>query len=256
MATASDDVHDVLWRGESSPKNELVRVLGDLLPRLTSTAVGLALFLLVTGLWGAVAVWWVGGFFVVVALFETARAWDHRPPANERYTLTERHLIVDSDGDRTAVDLRKLGELTLTAHRDGTGDIVVRPVTEPLPPSVERFVAGAERLGVPRRRQSVTLLAHDVPDAGDLLHRIESARRGLPMDDPDDDRTPPAPTGFQRPSLWAALLFVVFGMLPILAVTSGVARAGSELLALVLGALFVGLGVGMVWLWWSKRPAG
>ena len=152
MTADAGDVDRVLWQGASAPPRDTGRRIRFLLAAMGAAVIVAAGVLFVTGLLETPGAWVIAAAFLMLVLFRTSRTVEKEAP-EQRFTLTSRQLIVESDGGREVYDLGQLGELTVDARPDGTGDIGVR--SAPLP------------------------LAHDIPDAPALLHRIESARAEL-----------------------------------------------------------------------------
>jgi hypothetical protein len=162
--TADAGADRVLWQGASAPSRDTGRLFGSAFAPIFIALVAVAFALFVTGLLDTPGAWVIGAVFLVPALLQTGRRLLRRRNPEQRYTLTERQFIVESNDGRHAYDLGQLGELTVDADGDGTGDIA----------------------------SSGHLLAHDVPDAPALLQRIESARGGLIGAEATSQRPPPA----------------------------------------------------------------
>jgi hypothetical protein len=122
----------VLWTGAPHPSG----AAKDRRRRLVGLLLGLAGVAFAWWSWSSVSLDPIGTVILVIILASVARPLLSQlrpsgPAPDARYTITERHVIVEQGGRRHGYRLASLGELTLSVDRDGLGTIrFARPIPE------------------------------------------------------------------------------------------------------------------------------
>lgn len=259
----------VLWTGAPDPglasRDPLIRA-GGVLARLLVGAGFMVVMLVQTlgvdGLASAgpvLGMLVLGGLIVVgwTVLSAIGARGDVRAT---RWTLTDRHLVIEVGSDRTELRLANLPDLRMELERDGVGTISFDLPVGAGPERYLRRIAGPFLGG----RTDVGLLRH-VPDVQRVYQLIVGAQAGsgpaaAAGDEPRfvESAPPPAPPSeapvarlsflesAARVPLWFGSAFLVVGLVvigwAILGMTAGAASITGGIPLLLLGAVFATLG--------------
>ncbi|HSG85399.1 MAG TPA: DUF3592 domain-containing protein [Candidatus Limnocylindrales bacterium] len=259
----------VLWTGAPDPglasRDPLIRA-GGVLARLLVGA-GFMVVMLVQTLGvdglasaGPVLGMLVLGGLIVVGWTVLSAIGARRDVPATRWTLTDRHLVIEVGSDRTELRLANLPDLRMELERDGVGTISFDLPVGAGPERYLRRIAGPFLGG----RADVALLRH-VPDVQRVYQLIVGAQAGsgpaaAAGDEPRfvESAPPPAPPSeapvarlsflesAARVPLWFGSAFLVVGLVvigwAILGMTAGGASITGGIPLLLLGAVFATLG--------------
>ncbi len=259
----------ILWTGAPDPglasRDPLVRAGGVLVRFLVGAGFMVVLLVQTLGVGGlasaepVLSMFVVGGF-IVVGWTVVSAIGARRDVRATRWTLTDRHLIIEVGSDRTELRLANLPDLRMELERGGVGTISFDLPVGAGPERYLRRIAGPFLGG----RQDVALLKH-VPDVQRVYQLLVGAQAGSgPAAAAGDERRfvesaplPAAPAeapvarlsfleSAARVPLWFGAAFLVVGLIliawAILGMIAGGASAGAGIPLLGLGAVFATLG--------------
>jgi len=240
----------ILWQGWPEGRSNRLESLSRIGPVAIGAAITAWIFLSFAGInpFSDPFGWIVVVFFALPVAMAAFRILTERPATDQRYTLTQRQLVVESSRGRHAFDLAGLGELTLAMDRSGVGSIRFRRPQTPVPRPVGQLIAFLERYQLTPGRASMPLIER-IRQPEHVRGLIADAKRALATNaEPiaptlsSTSSAPAAPRGLQNIALgipwWFGAIFLAAGLgFLVLSVATG----GPSLVAL-LPLTFAALG--------------
>lgn len=215
----------ILWQGWPEGRANRFESLSRIGPITIGAAITAWIFLSFAGinLFTDPFGWIVVAFFALPVAAAGFRILTERPATDQRYTLTERQLVVESSRGRHAFDLAGLGELTLAMDRSGVGSFRFRRPQTPVPQPMGQIIGFLERYQLIPTRASMPLIER-IRQPEHVLGLIADAKRALATgaEQIPAPTVPPissalaAPRGLQNIALsipwWFGAIFLAAGL--------------------------------------------